>query len=76
MQLVALNMTAAVQAEYSKKIPYGPVNLDALKLLDAATLATLPSSEENFKKGRQLDLRFWADNGPATVDRFNKWLLS
>jgi putative spermidine/putrescine transport system substrate-binding protein len=76
MELVALNMTAAVQAEYSKKIPYGPVNMDALKLLDAATLATLPSSNENFKKGRQLDLKFWADNGPATVDRFNKWLLS
>ena len=76
MELIALYMTPAIQAEYSKNIPYGPVNMDALKLLDAKTLSSLPSSEENFKKGRLLDLNFWADNGPKVTERFNKWLLS
>jgi len=76
MELIALNMTAPVQAEYARNIPYGPVNKEALKLLDKGTLAALPSSDENFSKGRMLDLSFWADNGPATVERFNKWLLS
>jgi putative spermidine/putrescine transport system substrate-binding protein len=76
MELIALNMTPAVQAEYARHIPYGPVNKEALKLLDKATLAALPSSEENFSKGRMLDLMYWADNGAAVLDRFNKWLLT
>lgn len=76
MELMALNLTPPVQASYSKLIPYGPVNRDALKLLDAKTLATLPSSAENFPKGRLLDLTYWADNSTSVVDRFNKWLLS
>ena len=76
MELIALNMTAAVQAEYSKKIPYGPVNMDALKTARCKTLSALPSSAENFKKGRQLDLKFWADNGAKVTDRFNRWLLT
>ena len=75
-QLCALCMSAPVQAAYSKAIPYGPTNTEALKLLDAKTLATLPSSEENFKKGRLLDVNWWADNGPKVVERFNKWLLT
>jgi putative spermidine/putrescine transport system substrate-binding protein len=76
MELVALCLTPAVQAEYSKNIPYGPVHKDALKLLDAKTLAGLPSSDENFKKGRLLDAGFWADNGARVVEQFNKWLLT
>lgn len=75
-ELMALNMTAPIQAAFSKEIPYGPTNGEALKLLDAKTLAVLPSSEENFKKGRLLDVNWWADNGPKTVEQFNKWLLT
>lgn len=76
MELMALKLTPEVQAAYSRQIPYGPVNREALKLLDAQTLASLPSSPENYAKGRLLDLSFWADNGPATLERFNKWLLT
>ena len=75
MELMALNMTAPVQAAYSRLIPYGPTNKEALGLLDAKTIASLPSVEPDLSKGRLLDLAFWADNGAATVDRFNKWLL-
>lgn len=75
MELMALNMTAPVQAAYSRLIPYGPTNKEALALLDAKTIAGLPSVEADFSKGRLLDLAFWADNASTTVDRFNKWLL-
>ncbi len=75
MEVIALYMTPGVQAEYSKVIPYGPVNREALKLLDAKILAALPSSAENFPKGRLLNLEFWADNGPKVVEQFNKWIL-
>lgn len=76
MELMALKLTPEIQASYSRVIPYGPVNRDALKLLDAKTLAALPSSDENFKKGRLLDLNYWADNSATVVERFNKWLLT
>jgi len=75
MELMALNMTAPVQAAYSRLIPYGPTNKEALALLDAKTIASLPSVEADFSRGRLLDLAFWADNASTTVDRFNKWLL-
>ncbi len=75
MEMIALYLTPPIQAEYSKVIPYGPVNHEALKLLDAKTLSGLPSSDENFRKGRMLDLEFWADSGPKAVEQFNKWIL-
>ena len=75
MEMIALYLTPQVQSDYSKVIPYGPVNREALKLLDAKTLSGLPSSDENFGKGRMLNLEFWADNGPKAVEQFNKWIL-
>lgn len=76
MELIAFCLSPEIQAAYSKVIPYGPVNTEALKLLDEKTQQALPSSDENFKKGRLLDLAYWADNGAKVVERFNEWLLS
>lgn len=75
MELVAFALSPEAQAAYSAAIPYGPVNTDALALLDAKIKAVLPSSEENFKKGILLNLEFWADHGAAVSERFDKWLL-
>jgi putative spermidine/putrescine transport system substrate-binding protein len=75
MEFIASTLAAERQAEFARKIPYGPVNPAALKLLDAQLLRVLPSSSENFKKGTSLDINWWADNGDKTTERFNKWLL-
>jgi putative spermidine/putrescine transport system substrate-binding protein len=75
MQLIALEMTPEPQAAFAKGIPYGPTNPAALKLVDDALKAALPSSDANFSKGVVLDVDYWADNGSKVVERFNQWLL-
>lgn len=39
------------QAELTRNIPYGPTNVDALKLLDPAVATDLPSSRQR-REGR------------------------
>lgn len=76
MELLAFALQPEQQAAFARELPYGPVNRAALALLDDKTKAALPSSEENFKKGRLLDLAFWADNSQKVTERFNSWLLA
>ncbi len=75
MAFIAMALEAEHQAAFSREIPYGPTNPSALKLLDPALLASLPSSEENLKKGVFLDVDWWADNGDRVGERFNEWIL-
>lgn len=75
MELLALALSPEQQAAFARELPYGPVNRAALALLDDKTKAGLPSSDENFTKGRLLNLEFWADNSQAAVEKFNSWLL-
>jgi len=74
MEFIALAVSTDRQAVFSQKLPYGPVNADALKLLPKETLAILPSSEENLKRSAFLDVTWWADNGSKAEDAFNKWI--
>lgn len=75
MQFIATTMRADTQAAYSQLIPYGPTNTDALAMIPPDVLKNLPSSEENFAKGVVLDLDWWAENGDATGETFNNYLL-
>lgn len=75
MELLALALSPEQQAAFARELPYGPVNRAALALLDDKTKAGLPSSDENFAKGRLLNLEFWADNSQAAIEKFNSWLL-
>ena len=74
MEFIALALEAEHQAAFAQKLPYGPVNGDALKLLPKDTLAVLPSAEENLKRSTFLDVNWWADNGERTEAAFNKWI--
>jgi putative spermidine/putrescine transport system substrate-binding protein len=74
MEFIALALEAEHQAAFAQKLPYGPVNAEALKLLPKETLAVLPSSEENLKRSTFLDVNWWADNGAPTEAAFNKWI--
>lgn len=75
MELLALALSPEQQAAFARELPYGPVNRAALALLDDKTKAALPSSDENYQKGRLLDLAFWADNSQAAIEKFNSWLI-
>jgi putative spermidine/putrescine transport system substrate-binding protein len=74
MEFIALALEAERQAAFAQKLPYGPVNGDALKLLPKETLAVLPSSDENLKRSTFLDVNWWADNGERAAAAFNKWI--
>jgi putative spermidine/putrescine transport system substrate-binding protein len=76
MEFLANMLDAQNQATFAKNIPYGPVNTKAFELLDPATLALLPNSPENSKTAVFQNFDYWADNGPALFEQFNKWLLS
>jgi putative spermidine/putrescine transport system substrate-binding protein len=75
MEFIALALSAERQAAFAQKLPYGPVNGDALKLLSKETLAILPSAEENLKRSSFLDVRWWAENGERAEGAFNKWII-
>jgi len=75
MEFIALALAADHQAVFAQKLPYGPVNGDALKLLPKETLEILPSSDENLKRSTFLNVDWWADNGAKAETAFNKWII-
>ncbi|GAU06754.1 polyamine ABC transporter substrate-binding protein [Burkholderia stabilis] len=61
------------QVAFAQKIPYGPTNKAALKMLDAATQAALPNSAKNGKTAIPNSVEFWTDHGDALEQRFTAW---
>jgi putative spermidine/putrescine transport system substrate-binding protein len=73
MELIALELSAKAQADFARSIPYGPVNPDALTMLDDNVKKSLPTLGDN---SVLLDVGYWAEHSDKVVERFNKWLLS
>jgi len=61
------------QAEYVKGISYGVSHRKAAGLIDAATLANLPTAPQNLQQGVAIDSGFWVDHGENLEQRFNAW---
>ncbi|MFC3107657.1 ABC transporter substrate-binding protein [Undibacterium arcticum] len=72
-KFIAFASTPEAQKVYASNIAYGPVNNNALKLLDAKTLADLPTSTNNAKDAVQQNLQFWTDHGEDLEQRFTAW---
>ncbi|MEB0137674.1 MULTISPECIES: ABC transporter substrate-binding protein [unclassified Undibacterium] len=72
-KFIAFALSADAQKNYAQKIAYGPVNLQATKMLDAKTLADLPTSPANSKDSIQQNLKFWTDHGEDLEQRFAAW---
>ncbi|MFZ6862032.1 ABC transporter substrate-binding protein [Undibacterium sp. Ji67W] len=70
---IAFALTPEAQKNYANQIAYGPVNINTLKLLDAKTLADLPTSPGNAKNAIQQNLKFWTDHGEDLEQRFAAW---
>lgn len=73
MKMLAYALSPTAQAAFAKVIPYGPVNRDALALLDDKTKAVLPTAGPT---NTMLNVDYWAEHGPSVVERFNKWVLA
>jgi putative spermidine/putrescine transport system substrate-binding protein len=72
-QFIAFASTAQAQQNYANNIAYGPVNVNALKNLDAKTLAKLPTAPANAKDALMQNLQFWTDHGEDLEQRFTAW---
>jgi putative spermidine/putrescine transport system substrate-binding protein len=74
-KFIAYASSAPAQKNFAGKIAYGPVNRTALPLLDAKTLASLPTSSANMKDAVGSDLKFWTDHGEDLEQRFTAWFI-
>lgn len=72
-KFIAMASSPAAQADYAKRISYGPTNNKALALLDAKVLNLLPTSAANSKDALQFDIAFWSDQGESLENRFSAW---
>ncbi|MEO8169936.1 MAG: extracellular solute-binding protein [Oxalobacteraceae bacterium] len=74
-KFIAYASSPEAQKNYAQKIAYGPVNNNALKLLDAKTLGGLPTSPKNAKDAVANNLKFWTDHGEDLEQRFTAWAV-
>jgi len=72
-KFIAYASSPEAQKNYATNIAYGPVNNNALKMLDAKTLAGLPTSAKNAKDAVGNNLKFWTDHGEDLEQRFTAW---
>ena len=72
-KFIAYASSPEAQKNYAQKIAYGPINNNALKMLDAKTLADLPTSAKNSKDAVANNLKFWTDHAEDLEQRFTAW---
>jgi putative spermidine/putrescine transport system substrate-binding protein len=70
------SMQPKVQAELTRFLPYGPTNRQAMKLVRPEDARKLPSHPEHYAMGWDIDERWWAENRPAVIEKFQAWSLS
>jgi putative spermidine/putrescine transport system substrate-binding protein len=75
MKFIAFTLRPDRQAELSRNIPYGPTNLEALKLLDTNTLANLPTSPGNLSKLIVRDSKWWGHHAEEVQPQWREWQL-
>ncbi len=76
MEFISFVLEPDNQANFSKRIPYGPVRTAAMEQLTPARQAMMPSAPENFSKGFLMNSTWWADHGADAVEQFNTWMLA
>ncbi len=75
MKFINFAVQPQQQAALSRLIPYGPTNVDALKLLDPAIAKDLPGTPENERFGAVLNSKWWNVNLDAVVARWNTYVM-
>jgi len=60
-------------ANFSRLVPFGPVNRDALNLLRPDRAVVLPSAAANLSVQYVQNWNYWADNLDALTQQFEEW---
>ena len=74
MKFIEYVSQAEQQYEFSKLIPYGSTNPDAVELMDEELQERLGQTEEQLENEIYLDNTYWAENLSEVEERFNAWL--
>lgn len=61
------------QAQYSSRIPYGPVNPAAIAELSEKQAVRMPTADANLEGAIAVNTDFWVDYGEELEQRFNAW---
>jgi putative spermidine/putrescine transport system substrate-binding protein len=72
-RFIAFASTPERQKLLSERLPYGPTNKNALPLLQADLVQSLPSSQANLSSALKVDTAFWITHGEALEKRFDAW---
>jgi putative spermidine/putrescine transport system substrate-binding protein len=75
MKFINFAIEPEQQAALTHLIPYGPTNVDALKLLDPAVAKNLPSDPDNAAKGAILNAQWWSDNLDSVKPRWSTFMM-
>jgi putative spermidine/putrescine transport system substrate-binding protein len=75
MKFINFAVQPQQQAELTRQMPYGPTNVDALKLLDPAIVKDLPSDPANAKRGAVIDSKWWNENLESVKTRWNTFIM-
>lgn len=75
MKFINFAVQPVQQAELARQIPYGPTNVNALRLLDAAVAKNLPGYPDNAKLSVILNSQWWNENREPVKDRWNLYIM-
>lgn len=76
MKFIEYASEANQQYEFSKRIPYGSTNPEAVALMSDELKTELGQSDEQLANEIYLDNTYWAEHLSEVEERFNAWLLS
>lgn len=76
MKFIEYASQATQQYEFSKRIPYGSTNPDAVALMDDELKEELGQSDEQLANEIYLNNEYWAEHLSEVEERFNEWLVS
>lgn len=75
MDLINFATRAIPGANFSRLLPFGPVNTDAFALLEPERLSLLPNTEPHRAVQFFQNWNWWADNREPMTERFNAWVI-
>jgi len=76
LKLMQFALQPTQQLAILRILGYGPVTKAAFKQLSPAQLADMPGSPQNAPQNLFFNSEWYAQNGTAVTDRFQKWLVA
>lgn len=73
-KFLAFAGSAQPQADLTRYIPYGPLNKDAMALVDPAVIPNLPNTPERLTIALHPDYPFFIEKSDQLRQQFNAWL--